>query len=98
MSRLPPLGYRLLLLLLPPAFRREYGDELGQVLRQRLDDAGGWMSRAWVWAVTVFDVLTSALPEWKRALKDDPMIGGARSNGMDEVIQNLKYTLRSLSK
>jgi putative ABC transport system permease protein len=93
-----PLAYRLLLLLLPPAFRQEYGAELGAVLGQRLREARGVRGRAWVWAVTVFDVLTSALPEWSRALREESLMSGARSSGMDEVIQNLRYTMRSLAK
>jgi predicted permease len=98
MPRRNPLVYRLLLLLLPPSFLREYETELGEVLRQRLDDAPGFGRRAWVWAVTVFDVLTSALPEWRRALREESLMAGARTTGMDEVLQNLKYTLRSLAK
>jgi predicted permease len=93
-----PLAYRILLLLLPRAFRDEYGQELGAVLTRRLEEARSWSARGWIWVVTVFDVFTSALPEWRRALREESLMSGVRSSGMDEITQNLKYTLRSLAK
>ena len=98
MKRGGPRAYRLLLLLLPPQFRREYGDELRSVLQHRLAEAAGARQRAWIWAVAVIDVLASAPPEWRRALNEELETGRARGNGMDELIQNIKYAFRSLVK
>jgi predicted permease len=90
--------YRLLLGLLPPDFRRQYGDELEAVLRQRLEGAGSAGARFWVWVVSVADVLASAPAEWKRELDDRRATPGARSDRMDEMIQNIRYAFRSLAK
>src|SRR4051794_32896313 len=56
----PPLAFRLLLLLYPTSFRRQYGDEMWRVLAQRLADARGAGARARLWLATLGDALATA--------------------------------------
>jgi putative ABC transport system permease protein len=92
-----PRFYRFLLHLMPPGFRERFGGELGEVLRARLHEARGPAARGWIWTVAVVDLLTSAPPEWSRALLTTGETGDRR-RGMDELVQDIKYALGALYK
>ncbi|MGH7574381.1 MAG: hypothetical protein ACREM1_04525, partial [Longimicrobiales bacterium] len=98
MSLKAPLFYRLVLLLLPPRFRRDFGPELEAVLVERLRDAGGAAGRAWIWLIAVVDVFTSAPAEWVHALRHQRMDNAPGSNGMDHLKLDLRFALRSLAR
>ncbi|MQA91960.1 MAG: hypothetical protein GEU90_17350 [Gemmatimonas sp.] len=98
MSVKAPLAYRLLLLLLPPRFRRDFGAELEAVLVERLRDAPGAAARAWIWLIAVVDVFTSAPAEWAHALGHQRTGNAPRSTAMETVIQDATYALRSLAR
>jgi putative ABC transport system permease protein len=96
-AKAPP-GYRLLLLLLPPRFRHEFGPDLEAVLVERLRDARGAAARAWIWLIAVVDVLTSAPAEWAHALRQQRTGKARRSTGMDNLRLDLRFALRSLAR
>jgi putative ABC transport system permease protein len=94
-----PLPYRLLLLLLPPRFRRDFGADLEAVLVERLRDARSAPARGWIWMIAVVDVLTSAPAELAYALRlrrtgEAP----GSNNGMDHLKRDLRFALRSLAR
>ncbi len=72
--------YRLLLMAYPAQHRREYGDPMTQLFRDRLiHDGGGFRSLA-VWAHTIVDLMRTAPHERREArLSADPMTGRIRS-------------------
>ena len=98
MSAKAPLGYRLLLFLLPPRFRREFGPDLEAVLVERLRDARGATARVWVWLIAVVDVLTSAPAEWAHAFGHQRTGKARRSTGMDNLRLDLRFAFRSLAR
>ncbi|MGH7577365.1 MAG: ABC transporter permease, partial [Longimicrobiales bacterium] len=98
MSAKAPLIYRLVLLLLPPRFRRDFGADLEAVLVERLRDARGAAARAWVWLIAVVDVFTSAPAEWARAIRHQRTGNAPGSNGMDHLERDLRFALRSLAR
>jgi len=56
----PALVFRLLLLLYPTSFRREYGDEMWRVFAERRADTRGLLARAWLWLAALGDALATA--------------------------------------
>ena len=98
MSAKVPLVYRLLLVLLPPHFRRDFGADLEAVLVKRLRDAHGAAARAWIWLIAVVDVFTSAPAEWARALRHQRTGNAPGSNAMDHLRLDLRFALRSLAR
>ena len=58
----PALVFRLLLLLYPTSFRREYGDEMWRVFAERRADTRGLLARAWLWLAALGDALATARP------------------------------------
>lgn len=95
MSARAPLVYRLLLLLLPPRFRRDFGADLEAVLVERLRDARGATARAWIWLIAVVDVFTSAPGEWAHALRPQRTGNASGSNGMEHLKLDLRYAART---
>ena len=97
-----PRLYRLLLLLLPAGFRREFGAELESVLAARLGEAGSRRARAWVWVVTMVDVVAGAASEWATLLAAPGRKHRGRTagggDGMDDLLQDLRFALRSLAR
>ena len=62
--------YRLLLRVFPASFRDEYGSELSRAFEaQRRDTAG--LGVAWLWIVTIIDVLTNAARVHADMLRQD---------------------------
>jgi hypothetical protein len=55
--------YRLLLVAYPKQHRREYGDAMVQLLRDRLRDEGGGLRTSLVWIQVVADLVRTALVE-----------------------------------
>lgn len=98
MSVKAPLAYRLLLLLLPPRFRRDFGPDLEAVLVERLRDAHGATARAWIWSIAVVDVFMSAPAEWAHALRHPRTGNSPGSNGMDHLKLDLRFALRGLGR
>ncbi|MGH7573874.1 MAG: ABC transporter permease, partial [Longimicrobiales bacterium] len=107
MSAEAPLAYRLLLRLLPPRFRRDFGAELEAVLAGRLRDARSAAAHAWIWLSVVVDVLTSAPAEWTHTLRHhrrSSLMTHVRtgnppgSTGMDHLKLDLRFALRSLAR
>ena len=98
-----PAAYRALLRLLPPGFRRRWGRDLEAVMADRLRDAAGPAARARVWAVATVDVATTAPVEWARAIGKGRGNGREaapetrRGGGMEALLQDAKYAVRSLA-
>jgi peptidase S41-like protein len=59
--------YTLLLRLYPAAFRRKYGDDALQLLRDRLRDERGFLSRLRLWFDLLVDLGLSLPSEYRRA-------------------------------
>jgi len=55
--------YRLLLVAYPKEHRREYGDAMAQLLRDRLRDEGGGLRTVLFWAQIAADLVRTALSE-----------------------------------
>jgi TRAP-type mannitol/chloroaromatic compound transport system permease small subunit len=55
--------YRSLLVVYPPRHRREYGEPMAQLLRDRLRDEGGGMRTVVVWVEVASDLVRTALSE-----------------------------------
>lgn len=55
--------YRMLMLAYPREHRREYGDAMVQLMRDRLRDDGGGLSTALVWGALLVDLTRSATIE-----------------------------------
>lgn len=56
--------YRVLLLAHPRSHRREFGDAMAQLMRDRLRDDGGGLRTLTVWASLLVDLARSATVEW----------------------------------
>lgn len=81
--------YALLLWLYPARFRREYGDEMLRVLRERVRETRGPDAVVWLWGWALGDLLRSALAErvkaevpmdakvWSRVAGAAAILGGA---------------------
>ena len=54
-------SYNALLLLYPKSFRQEYGDEMRQIFRERLEKADGAIAFLSVWFSAIRDVVPNAL-------------------------------------
>jgi hypothetical protein len=53
--------YRALLHLYPTSFRAEYGEEMADIFRARLRDAGGSVPRLVVWLAVLPEIIMNAL-------------------------------------
>ncbi len=62
--------YRLMLFLLPKAFRLEYGDEMAAVFADRRRQAD-WRSRWWLWLEVLLDIVVTAAREHLDILRRD---------------------------
>lgn len=56
--------YRALLLAHPRSHRREYGDAMTQLMRDRVRDEGGGLRTLMVWSSLLVDLARSATVEW----------------------------------
>ena len=98
MSLKAPLGYRILLHLLPPQFRRDFGTDLEAVLVERLRDARNASARAWIWAIAVVDVFASAAAEWTGVFRFRRTGKTPGSSALDHLERDLRFALRSLRR
>jgi putative ABC transport system permease protein len=65
------LVYRALLYLYPSSWRAEYGAPMCAVFARRLNDAGGFFARLWLWLEALADLLTTApVVQWDVARQD----------------------------
>ena len=87
--------YRMLLLLLPPHFRREFGADLEGVLWDRLRAARGPTARLWICFVALVDVLATAAAEWARELRRPR---ASRGVGWDDLRLDVRHAIRSLAR
>jgi len=62
---------RALLYLYPASFRAEYGAEIERIFTQRRRDASGPFSVAGLWAETIADTVTAAIPAHWDILRQD---------------------------
>ena len=86
--------YRTLLLAFPGEHRREYGEPMAQLFRDRMRrDGGGFRSLA-VWAAMVFDLARSAFTERKEAaVADGPAFKRAAGHSARFLLKSLMWAL-----
>jgi predicted permease len=93
-----PLVYRLLLLLLPVRFRREFGADLEAVMIERLHDSTGVRSRASIWLSAVVDVLTTTAAERAGALRVRSDRAAMRTGGANGLGLDFRFAIRALTR
>ncbi len=87
--------YRLLLLTFPPAFRREFGADMTELLATRLEEEGrGAAARTRIWLEVLGDLATEVPKEWARTITMTPR-GGERMS-MGGWFQDLRLGARNL--
>ncbi|MEK9509579.1 ABC transporter permease [Gemmatimonadota bacterium Y43] len=91
--------HRLLLGLYPPSFRRRFGPDLLEVLRERRAEARhrGWRGGLRFWTETVIDTVRAAPDAWRQARAAGELGGGGEGN-MDGVRQDLAFAVRTLAR
>lgn len=70
-SARPPLMLRALLYLYPASFRSEYGPEIERIFLERRQDATGLFQVFALWAETIADTVTEAVPAHWDILRQD---------------------------
>ena len=82
----------LLRVLLPPAFRAEYGEELRSAVHARLNSKRGTLSVSCIAALELLDLLRTGVREWLT-------VGILRSQGLAQGLwMDVWIALRSLAK
>ncbi len=100
---------RLILLLAPRRFRRDYGAAAVDDLVSRAGDlrrAGGWTSAARHWVRQWFDLTATVVGEWGERLglirssthQTPATLPDRESHFMDALFSDLRYSLRALIK
>jgi hypothetical protein len=83
---------------LPAPFRRDFGADLEAVLVDRLRDADGAASRAWIWLVALVDVAMTAAAEWTRIVRERQTGHVGRSVGSSDLGLDIRHAIRSLAR
>ena len=65
--------YRRLLFVYPKEYRREYGELMVQLFRDRMRRDGGGLHGALVWMQMIFDLVVAAFKEHKEGKEGDKM-------------------------
>lgn len=87
--------YRMLLLLLPRALRRQFGADMEATFRERLVAARSTRVRAWIWTRGIADILTQAvLDRIRGAHHGTKEMGG----GTATIGQEAGWAIRHLSR
>ncbi|HEY4129113.1 MAG TPA: ABC transporter permease, partial [Gemmatimonadaceae bacterium] len=98
-------GYRLLLRVYPPRFRRRYAADMLAFYRERIATTGGDIrGMLAVWAQLIPDLFATACAEWMaplhREVERAPVVISVYSNrreaGMSILVQDIRYALRSM--
>jgi len=97
---------RLLLLVHPPRFRREFGGEIERLVRDRARAVRGqrWPARAGDAIDIVRDLAVSAPREWRAAWRDRRAAAGPRDTGagrrgegLRDLLADIRYAVRVLA-
>lgn len=94
--------YRFLLVLLPRTFRRQFGEDIAALFRDRLDEAGdSTQRRLGVWIQSIADLLQHGTAERLRELRVSRNFVNSqtrRRTPMTSLYQDAKIAVRSFAK
>lgn len=90
--------YRLLLLILPSDFRRDFGGDMEQLLMDRLRESGSTAARIRLRGAAAADLVGHAVREWTARAAGVAQEQSREGWGMEGLRQDIRFGFRSLRR